>query len=70
MIYEEKFKNTIRYYLINANTIMFDTERRNVCLIGLDFEVCCFYMEREIFIELIDVCNILGIKNFILNERV
>lgn len=69
MIYEVILKNKIREYLINANIAMFDTERRNICLIGEGFEVCCFYLEREIFIELIDVCNILGIKNFILSER-
>lgn len=69
MIYEVILKNKIRNYLINANTIMFDTEKRNICLIGKDFEICVFYIEREFFIELIDVCNILGIKNFILSER-
>lgn len=69
MIYEEKAKNQIREYLINANTIMFDTERRNICLIGKDFEICCFYIDRDFFIELLDVGYKLNIKIFILSER-
>lgn len=69
MIYEEKIKNQIREYLINANTIMFDTERRNICLIGKEFEICCFYIHREFFIELLDVGYKLNIKIFILSGR-
>lgn len=69
MIYEEKMKNQIREYLINANTTMFDTERRNICLIGKDFEICCFYINREFFIELVDVAYKLENKIFILSER-
>lgn len=69
MIYEEKIKNQIREYLINANTVMFDTERRNICLIGKDFEICCFYIDRDFFIELLDVGYKLEIKIFILSER-
>lgn len=69
MIYDVILKNQIREYLINANTIMFDTERRNICLIGKDFEICVFYIERQFFIELLDVGYKLNIKIFILSER-
>ena len=69
MIYDVTLKNKIRNYLINANTIMFDTERRNICLIDKDFEICVFYIEREFFIELLDVGYKLNIKIFILSER-
>lgn len=69
MIYEEKIKNQIRNYLINSNTIMFDTERRNICLIGKEFEICVFYISRDFFIELLDVAYKLEIKIFILSER-
>ena len=69
MIYEEKTKNQIRNYLINSNTIMFDTERRNICLIGKEFQICCFYIDRDFFIELLDVGYKLNIKIFILSER-
>lgn len=69
MIYDVILKNQIREYLINANTIMFDTERRNICLIGKDFGICVFYIERQFFIELVDVAYKLEIKIFILSER-
>lgn len=61
-----KNKNQIRRYLLNSNVVLFDTKNHNICFIGNKLEKCSLLVERELFIELVDVCNKLDIQNFII----
>lgn len=70
MIYKEKNKNQVREYLVKCKSILFDVERHNICMIGKDFEICVFYIDREFFIEILDIAYKLDINKFLLNERV
>lgn len=61
-----KNKSQIREYLLQSNSVLFDTKNYNICFIGDNLEKCSLGVTREIFIELVDVCNKLDISNYIL----